>query len=388
MDTTTNKPAELPSSLVEFLEEINGQDSYDPKAVAVGKLDRGHYLKVPKGLAMNADGAGAIGKEATLRKLTANQYAQVYALNKGAFDDEDTRIKGAVLRAELVRAGWYSGDYEVEEVKEDPEAYATFEKDLARIRDYQEDAALLALLLPLAAEHTFRTMGHHYISSMASEYVGKYNRFFNACVTPHLASYLPADLLYHRVAHWVPLTMALQVVRSPDQASCLPNAVLIRAQAAPAGTAIVTTSQAIIDAIQAYGVLEDIQEAKICDLKQIATLSKAVKEDPGRYHTIPTAYGRAMLDDASKAELTAAKAEAQKIAPFLQGFLDSLPNTSDLTAAKALQKHADVNPLLRRRSKAFFREIGVTKASNVKELFHTTKRAEEAVAGESTVENG
>jgi len=368
------------TALLHLLAEINGQDSYDAKTAAVGKLSVSKYLKVPAGLAPFATEDAAIGTHAAREGITPEVYAQIYALNKEVFTGGDNQIKGALLRAELVRVGWYTGSYEVTEVAAPANAMDVMTADMPKIQEFQQEAMVLAILLPLAAEHTFRTMGHHFLTAFEADYVAKYNRFFAACVTPSLAAYLPPADLYHTVAHWVSLSKALAVVQNVTQQLRLPNAVVIRATAAPAGMALVTTSGAVLDAIAGTGLLADLKIACGLDTEVIMSISEEAKKDPAKYHAIPMAYGKGLLSTSDAATVKGAKEIAKKLAPVLQGFIDSLPKTSDLAQAKALEKHADVNPMMRKRAKTFFTEVGRSKATTMADLFSMDKRTTQAAA--------
>lgn len=379
-------PVKPHQELLAFLAEMNGQDCYDAKATAIGKLDSNHHLFVPQGFEKTIFNPETIGKVGAAPTVTDRIYAQIYVLNKPVFEGEIAQIKGALLRCELVKAGWCTGSYEVTEKPAPAEAMKTMAADLEKIKEYADDAKLLAMLLPLAAEHTFRTMGHHYISGMSQDYVTKYSNFFSACVKPHLVDYLPPDLLFHRIAHWVPLSSALTVSKNEIQKVSLPNAVVIRSTSAPAGTALISTSAAILDALSGTGLADSIGKASGIDTRALKAMSDKVKANPGKYHTIPSAYGNAFLAQTEAEEFATQKEEAKKLAPVLQGFLDSLPRTSDLAAARALAKHADVNPLLRKRARAFFKEVGTTKATTVSELFSMDKRAAAATEGTEIVD--
>lgn len=377
----------LPAAVTALLAEINGQDCYDAKVAAVGKLSRDHYLRLPQGFHPTLVDNSRVGTRNAVANLTDDIYCQIYALNKPIFENGDAQVKGALLRAELVSAGWVEGYYEVMHVAPLPaaEVQATMVADLDKIKEFAGDAKVLALLLPLAAEHTFRTMGHHYLTALSADYTVKYSKYFSACVAPHLANYLPPELLYHRVAHWVSLTKALAVSRDADQVPRLPNAVVLRATAGPAGTAVITTSDAILKALAQTGLKAALVEASGADVAKLEAMSETVKGDPGKYHTIPTAYGGNALSDRDKKDLDDVKEIAYMLAPVLQGFLDSLPRNADLPQAKALVKHADVNPLLRKRAKLFFKEVGTTKAGNMKELFAGDKRGLDVVGNTDKV---
>jgi hypothetical protein len=354
----------FPTDLAELLDEINGQDCYDRKVTAVGALAKKDYLKLPRGFVPAKVEVEDVGKKGCVSNYTTTMWAQVYALNKDVFEPGETAIKGAMLRADLVGAGWIEGKYEVTESDpiDEAELIKVMTADKEAIKEHQAKSKMLAYLLPLAAEHTFRIMGHHYISSLASDYDAKYSRFFAACVLPELTNFLPPPVLYHQVAHWVSLSKSLQVAKSPAHATRLPNAVVLRSSAGPAGTAILTTSGAILNELGQYGLKEAIIKASKVDADLISEVAEKVKASPAKYHAICEAYDQTPLSGAEKKELDKAKEAAILIAPVLQGFIDSLPRSSDLHQAKALIKHAEMNPLLRRRAKVFFKDVKSTKA--------------------------
>jgi hypothetical protein len=378
----------LGKDLAELLAEINGQDCYDAKVAAVGKLSNAHYLFLPDTFTPVVPSISDIGKAGCVTNMDPLVWGQIYTLNKPVFDAGENGIKAALLRAELVSAGWVHGGYEVSYVPAPPDkdVVAALTADKDTIAAHILDAKKLALLLPLAAEHVFRTLGHHFLTAMAADYTDKYNRFFAACVMANLASYLPPDLLYHRVAHWVPLDRALSVTRDAGQRLRLPNAVVIRSTSGPAGTALITTSEAVLHALAQTGLRDALIDASGIEVKVITEMATLVRENPGKYHTIPTAYGHGVLSTDDQVALDAAKEIAIQIAPILQGFLDSLPRNSDLPQAKALAKHADTNPLLRKRAKVYFKEVGTTKASSMAELLAMDKRGLDVTGGTSAID--
>lgn len=371
------------NELMEFLAMVNGTDAYNSATVAMGKLDIAEYLRVPIGFKVSTFNAYTTGQIHTNNAMGAGEFEQIYALNKEAFGTDERAIKIGLLRALAVRVGWLTGTYEVKEVAAHPDPVSVVEKDLVTIKRIYPTAVKLAALLPLASEFVFRTMGHHYLTGLSPEYDAKYQKFFNACVEPNLTAYLsPADL-YHKTLHWVSLVEAAEVSRNSDASIWLPNAVVIRTSSAPAGTAIIATSVAILAAMDGTGLKQALKEASGAKIDELEAVAVTIASDPGKYHTIPVAYGKTAPTGDAKLKFDLAKAEAIKLAPVLQGFLDALPNSSSLAQARALAKHADANPLLRKRAKVFFKEIGTAKAGNMVELFMGDKRTKEAVAVES-----
>lgn len=371
------------ATLAAFLDLINGTDAYDSRTVAVGKLSVEQYLQVPASVARVAINNANTGRNSHTSGIDNDQFAQIYVMNKNVFGSDERAIKIGLLRAYAVSLGWYTSSYETTIAVPPPDYADQMEADLDSIRKYTESARLLASLMPFAAEFVFRTMGHHYLTGLGSEYETKYQKFFNACVQPNLTTYLsPADL-YHTALHWVSLTDAMTIARSDEGAEWLPNAIVIRASAAPAGTAIVATSLAILDAMDGTGLKGALEKHSGANITALTDAGVEIKKRPGAYHTIPHAYGYGSLTGSAKTNFDEAKAVAIKLAPVLQGFLDALPNSSTLAQARALAKHADANPLMRKKAKVFFKEIGTVKAGSVEELFSGDKRTKEAVSSDN-----
>lgn len=389
--TTTAAAIQAPAitnrDLIQFLDEINGMDTYNSKALATGKLDTKHYMMIPQGLARVPFDPNTIGKATSVPHYSHAELAQIYALNKAAFGTDERAIKIATLRMMAVRTGWHVGNYEVKEVPIDADAPRTFETDLSEIQRFTPVAKKLATLLPMVAEIVFRTMGHHYLTGLDSEYSGKYQRIFNACVEPTLTSYLPNADLYHTALHWVSLEHAFAVASTPGNIDWLPRAIVIRTTSAPAGTALVATSVAVLGAMDGAGLKASLESASGLDLKMLEAVVTSIKQNPLKFHTVPSAYNESPLPGNVRDELEEAKIVAVKLAPILQGFLDALPNSASLAQARALIKHADINPLMRRRAKVFFREAGTTKAATMGDLFSMDKRHSEALASDEVDED-
>lgn len=368
------------AELFAFLDEMNGMDFYSSRSVALGKLSTVHYLKIPTGFTIVPREPKIVGTAAARENVTKEACAGIYALNKGAFDGEEMQIKGAFLRLQLVLAGWLSTNYEVSIVDPPVDALDIMERDMPRLREYTAACRALAQVLPVAAEHTFRVTGHHYISGNAADYNTRYARYFAACGMQEYTNFLPPEILYHRVAHWISLDLASRVVMDPEQIGRLPNASITRARAAPAGTAIVATSCAVIAALDGIGLKQDLVKLTGNKVTVLDNAMKAISTNPTAYHSTSIAYGKPPLTGSELEVLEAAKLAGSNLAPVLQGFLDSLPRSADLAMAKALGKHADSNPILRKKAKTLFLEIGKTKAANLSELFNMTKRADEIMA--------
>jgi hypothetical protein len=400
--TTTRAPSPestLPEDIAKLLDKINGQDTYNASEFAISKLSHVHYLKLPNTFQPTPVDSDHIGTVGCVSNLTDEIWEQIYCLNKDVFrdsahgndkkdvNDEVQQIKGALLRAELVAAGWVDVDNdtstssnpykEISHVTplEPSKVNEIMTRDKATIDKYIRDAKKLAFLLPLATEYLFRTTGYVYQPRdplIAAEYDQKYQRIFSACAMPELTHYLPPKVLYHQTAHWVSHAKALAVAKSNVQKTThhLPNAIVIRADHGPSGTAVITASAAVLKAMklstdgQKDALVTMIQEGEtsvgnIADMiTSIERMSCIVKTGPGRYHTVPLAYNERELTAGEKKEFQSAKDNAIQLAPLFQGFLDALPRGSPhyYNSSRALMKHAGANPFLRKRAKIFFKD--------------------------------
>ncbi|KAL9064891.1 MAG: hypothetical protein Q9161_008594 [Pseudevernia consocians] len=74
-------------------------------------------------------------------------------------------------------------------------------KNLKLIVDKVEKMRIAAFLIPLCAEHTFRTYGHHFISTDATNYTARYKATLKACLRSTIADILPPNVLFHTALH-------------------------------------------------------------------------------------------------------------------------------------------------------------------------------------------
>jgi hypothetical protein len=375
-DTIMKSLTPAQKAMFEYLEEVNGQDFYNATDAALGKLDKSKYLHLPLGFVIPDVAVEDVGDPVNIMKISFLDQARIYAMNKKAFPDDATSAKGAILRVYMVAAGWLlpGATYEVTYETPPADSLETFVKDWDLIKDVITRAKKLAYLLPIVCEHVFRTMGHHYLTGQGADFERKYRRAFDACVEPDLHTYLPPAELYHTAGHWVSLSRALAVSTNPDQALRLPNALVIRSRAAPAGTAIITTSVAILNALAGTGMKEAYLNAAGIDETILTTMTQRVTSNPGAFHTIPGAYGKKALAPEERLKLEGAKELASSMAPILQGFVDSLPRDCDLAMAKALAKHANLNPTLRKQAKTFFSAVARTKVGDIRQLISAAIR--------------
>jgi hypothetical protein len=367
--------------LFDELQIINGQDAYSATAAALGRLPTSRFLALPDNLPFPRVRAADVGTVRARNAFSPAYLAQVYALNKLRAPDGVDAAKFAALRVQAVSCGWATGDYETIRVAPIATAVATYSADLAAMKDLWAVAKQAAFLIPMISEHVFRNYGHHYLSSDAANYNERYKKTLIACMASNVASFLPAEVLYYTALHWISPARARHVIRARLNSDAIPEAIRLRYNSAPAGYAIVTTTSAVIDAMKSANLAAPIAEAGHFDLNAIQAAAVKVKMNSTRYHKTPQAYrtAPAPLEDLKRVE--DAKLEAARFAPIAQGFIDAYLTGSPLGNAKALAKYADSNPILKRRSTQFFRDLTRNRASDVTTLFASVV-AIKAQAGE------
>lgn len=360
----------------EKLQDVNGQDAYSVTAMALGTLRKSEYLLLPDDMRTerwptNPAMVGAPWDPVT-SVVKFRDFVQIYALNKEAGKESKDPVFFGLLRAEAVKMGWYQGQKEVMFVPAKPDAITTYLADMQAIEDLLEAARSTAFLVPFMAEYVFRTTGHHYLTGLADEYERKYMSMCSACLVPNMVKYLRASELWHWSMHWVSPRVAREALVAINDSERLPHAIALRADAAPAGTAIVTTTAAVIAAMESCNWAQDVEKEGGFNFKVIKEVTNEVKAHVTTYHAAYFAYGVAPPTKQEKDRLAEAVAEAQKFAPVAQGFIDAMYADSSLARAKALKKHADASPVLQRRALRVFRSLAKADTEEIADIFRST----------------
>lgn len=354
--------------LLNELIQINGQDSYDSVSAGIGKLRSDEYLVLPLGFAHRRVSADDVGRPGAHSHIAYTDWGQIYVLNKNAAPQGVDPATFGLLRLEAVKVGWLDNMREVRYEAPVEDALRTLVNDMAGLRDKAQLIKVAAFLLPLAAEHTFRTMGHHFITSDQANYVQRYSDTFRSCLYPEISTLLPAATLYHAALHWVSPGRARDVLMAQLDSTQIPDALRIRANAAPAGTAILTTTNAIIEAMGSVGLDDAFDRFGNFNLAEIKAMTQVVKQDPCRFHKSYFAYGVARPTPQALERLEAAKELAVKFSPYSQAFIDTYMREAALGRARAIKKHADGNPIQHRRATTLFRAIARAPVTSVEDL--------------------
>lgn len=360
--------------LLQELYIANGQDAFDAEAAAVGRLKQEEYLALPKGWTVPSVSPKEVGRAETRKKFPAKELAAVYYLNKRRAPVGENPITYAFLRLEAVKMGWVRDQKEIIYLPFDKYAEALKElaTDLAGVRTNLSTYRLAAFLVPLVCEHTFRVTGHHYITGLASDYQTRYRKTLKACLSEEVMGLLQPANLFHHVLHWVSPERAYNVLVEHLDTRTLPDALVIRANSAPAGWAIVTTTAAVLDAMESANISEKIEEAFESDLDEVRKAARTIRQNVRKWHKAYFAYGVAPPTAKEVEDMEDARTTAIAFAPYAQGFIEGTLKDAALGQAKALVKHAELNPVAKQRAARFFRQLARTEVKEVEDLFRTT----------------
>jgi hypothetical protein len=361
-------------NLLRELYLANGQDAYDAEAAAVGRLKQEEYLAIPEGMLIPRVAAKDVGSGHLRDSFSAKNLAAIYYLNKSRSPAGEDAVAYGMIRMEAIKCGWLAGQKEVVVVAFDKwaDAMKMFVTDLATVRDKLATFKLAAFLIPLVCEHTFRTMGHHYLSGMATEYQTRYRKTLKACLALEILDLAQPATLFHHLLHWVSPERSFNVLHAQLMTNTLPDAIVIRASSAPAGWAIVTTTDAVIKAMKSANVYDPISKEFGVDLDNIENAAIMIRAHVRKWHKAYFAYGVAPPDPADMAVVDSAKDVAIAFAPYAQGFIDGTLKDAALGQAMALKKHADLNPVAKTRAARFFRNLARAQVTTVSGLFRSS----------------
>lgn len=359
----------------EELMEINGQDSYSTAAIALGKVPRETTLALPKSWVRPTVSAELVGSEEIAVSFSLADIAQLYALNLTRCSSQvaSVRLAQAILRVEAIKAGYVDVQNQQEIIflpdLPESEALNILGADIAEINSKVQTAKIAGYIVPIVAEHVFRTTGHHFLTGDAPGYMSRYQRTLNSCLTGEVAIYMEPGHLFHEALHWVTPRRSRQVLAAQLTSKLMPDAMKIRYDAAPAGTAIVTTTMAVLNAMDGVSLKTAFALKGHFDFSKIDEVCKRIRLNPVKYHKSAFAYGQAYVTGEELAHFESAKEVAVKFAPIAQAFISTYLKDSAMNEAKALKKYAADNPVMEKRAEKLFREIGRKDVVSIESLF-------------------
>jgi len=363
-------PKELVEA-IQFLEEANGKDAYSSEAIALGKLSRKEYLALPKNFVIPEIPPDQIGSADVYQKFKIQDLIQIYALNKAIAPANVNAPLFALARMEAVKLGWLKKGDQKEVQYLDPliDAEAIFAADIRANRDNIEEMRGIAFLTPFYAEWVFRTTGHHYITADSATYVSKYEAIARASLGKPASAIFPGEVAYHTLFHWISPGRAYQALTELETSERIPEAIKIRMKAAPAGTALITTTAAVFQSMKTAAFYPEFVTLSRGEVEEIIAFSEVIKADPTKWHKTSTAYGRSPISELRKAELEDNRRKAANWAPITQAYINALMKHAPLGRAKTLDKHSVANPLLKEKAQKFFRTMAKADIAHFADLF-------------------
>lgn len=347
----------IPAALLETLADINGMDTYNVDVQTRGALMAAHYLQIPPVHQPPAIGVENIGTAATKTSMPNNTFAVIAYINSLVCPNPDYAATFGFLRAFAVKNGWFdrNSNYEVTRQTDLPTPVAVNEflnsDAVGRLNMKLIDRA--SLMIPMFAEQVFRVRGHHFLSSDAAAFTSSYETLARASLVSEICDLMPAELLYHAALHWVSPRKAYDLVRSGR--TVVPEAMKVRSNAAPAGTAIITTTAAVIDAMRSTGFYDQLHSVYAEHIDRISAMHTLIRAEPAQYHKTCTAYDFVVLAQDARAVFEKAQNSGEVFAPVAYAFIQAFTKTAALGQQKALIKRADGQPVLVRALTQWFR---------------------------------
>lgn len=356
-------------ALLTLLWEVNGSESYNPSTVAVAGAFRGAHIVIPNDVRQMYAHEEAVGNPRVSLSPGIGDIAAVYYANQSvAPKGIDAKLFG-LMRMEAWKIGWVGDDSQVS-VCDPVDANLAMESFLEALKAHKDRLAsvkLAAWIVPLCSEFVFRTQGHHYLSGNATEFQEKYGRILSACLVPEIANLAPAEVLYHAAFHWIGPARIRSVVLAQSGTVAIPDAIKIRINAAPAGSAIICSTVKVLEAMGS--LRQELEDASGVKTKGIFDLDAKIRDDPTRYHKAYFVYGAHALNDGELKTYDVEASKCKQLAPALEGFIRAYFRQGDLGQVKVFAKHASANPVRTKKCANYYKGKSQDVGDSLGEIF-------------------
>lgn len=338
----------LPADLVGVL-DFNGTEAIGELQQASGFIEDWQKLRMPQAM-QNAFHAAVDlqQRRVVASNVTANQWRQFYSDNMAALTQQGANLSDqqrmfiTALRMQLVAQGYYRGTVGsrhvlIDEVVVNPNAIGVANIPGAFLPINLHVKRSLPAYIGAVA-HVFRVRGHHWQDG----YQELYDRLARACVLENAPdnSRPPWEHIARTAVHSFGVASLEQYMDVLGEEGRLPGAMVIRRDAAPAGTALIASSAAVISAMRSEPWYEQF-DAVAHDLASAVTnATTQIRAQPLAFSRLHQLYGMEVPDYS----LIQAQEAAAALAPITQGFINSLPATSPLRNIRAIQNFAMNNP--------------------------------------------
>jgi len=360
-----------------IIEALDGTELYDVVTASMGYIEENEYFAVPFDLVakMSKDKYFDTADNFQKNTLTFEERLNVAALNMPAFTESAELC--SYMRATLFSRGLMSvidhrqvkiNEVKIVEVTDDaniadpiPENKKLEKYLTVRVARTVYDANKKKMVawivanksrlnginqllgaLPTMVCHIFVQLGHHFID--VAEYNALADRLLRACVMLDTNQFMrPRNmLLFRTMIHPFGVKHLLHYYDKAASFGKIPAAMIIRRNAAPAGAALVTSSVAVIKQMEDHKWWFDFRAKFDGEVKVVRAVSEHIATGTNRlsYHESAKFMGVAPLTDEQATSFKFARETAERLAPYLQAYIEVYCKNSDLYQIKALNKFA------------------------------------------------
>jgi len=243
-----------------------------------------------------------------------------------------------------------------------------FKNDKATIKKLH----CLAQIAPVFMSEVFLRTGHHYIADPQAEWSNNYSKLFSASLMSSYFNLIPPNVLFHRALHWIgPYTCRLAWTNL-EKTSALPMAMKLRYKVAPAGSALITTTAAIISNLSRFSFFEDIKIAYGEEVGDIVEYAAYIREHSTSYFALPELFGLAPLSESDRETFLAFRELATKLCVVCQAYIEAIARNTAIGKAKALKKVADEQPMQKKALVGWFKNFA-SELANTNKLINLLK---------------
>jgi len=359
----------------DFLDELTSQDAYDVETATSGTISEQDYMHVP---------AALIGKFKNLPpehvgfqcvRLPPRDFIELVAVNYEASGKTDVDLKVAFLRAHLCTLGYCNLDtfdkvrfvktseVTIVKTKAAEESVKAIKKFMTEDQATIKKLHALAQIAPVFMSEVFIKTGTHYVADPQAEWSNNYIKLFNSSLMSSYANIIPIPVLFHRAIHWIgPYTCRLAWANLKNTPA-LPLALKLRFDVAPAGTAIITTTAAILRSLKNFSFYDDIALAYGADTNLLSSYADYIRANSTKFFTMPEVFGVRGLNAVERDRLDRMKELAKKLCVVCQAYIEAVARNTALGKAKALKKYADEMPMQKKALVTWFKNYATQVAS-------------------------
>jgi hypothetical protein len=191
----------------------------------------------------------------------------------------------------------------------------------------------LAPVISALSSHMFMQTGHHY----KKEYDSKYDILMKGTLLSDYFEIIKLDKeeLFRTTVHPFGVALPRKCYVDRSKVKALPANLIMRVNAAPAGSAMNVTAHSVLNAMKSTSFWNAFESAYKTEIVEVERISQDIKDHTEHYHVAANLLGFGSR--------TANVESAEKIAPFLQAFLNTMATGTRLARQKTLLKVANEN---------------------------------------------